>query len=206
MDGKEQRMIIQGEMRIAVVDGNKVLTGYAARFNQRSEPLGGFVEEIAPGAFANVLAQDVRALFNHDPSKVLGRTTNGTLRLAEDQYGLRYDIDLPDTPTGAEVYELVRRGDVSQSSFTFDVDVADKTAYTWQRGAATELPLRIVRKVRKLYDIAPVTMPAYPQTSVQARDLASLGMPEEDDAPTRDDDTVVLDAADAEARARQLDL
>lgn len=92
--------------RIETRSGTKPgIRGYAAVFNQLSEDLGGFRERVLPGAFKDCLAAspDVRCLFNHDPNAVLGRTKAGTLRLAEDNKGLHFDCDLPDTRTAAEL-------------------------------------------------------------------------------------------------------
>src|SRR3954447_12981984 len=99
----------------------RLLVGYAAVYGRESHDLGGFREKIAPGAFADVLAADVRCLLNHDPSQVLGRTRSGTLRLQDEQQGLRFECDLPDSPLGHNVREAVARGDVDGASFRFIV-------------------------------------------------------------------------------------
>jgi HK97 family phage prohead protease len=142
---------------------SRTLTGYAAVFGEWSEDLGGFRERLERGAFRNAAEHDVRALWNHDPAFVLGRTTNGTLRLAEDERGLRVEIDPPEGPLYAGFLENVRRGDVSQMSFGFSV-VADEKSY----GKDGER-LRVLKEVR-LYEVSPVTFPAYTQTEVSLRD------------------------------------
>ncbi len=168
---REQRTIEGEELRIADDESGKI-EGYAAVFNRKSVPLGfmGFREQIAPGAFSETIkTADVRALFNHDPSMVLGRTTNGTLTLEEDKKGLRVSIDPPNTTWANDVRELIKRGDVSQMSFGFEM-VADE----WDESGKT--PLRTLRQVN-LFDVSPVTFPAYPQTSVKARTmLAEVGL------------------------------
>jgi HK97 family phage prohead protease len=107
----------------------------------------------------------VRALFNHDANFVLGRSTSGTLRLIEDDKGLRYDVDVPDTTWARDLMVSVKRGDVSQSSFAFEV-----TEEEWDYGKRGEMPMRTIKSVR-LYDVSPVTYPAYSATSVSARSL-----------------------------------
>jgi HK97 family phage prohead protease len=138
------------------------LVGYASVFNVESEDLGGFTEQIAPGAFRNVLAgnPDVRCLLNHDPNMLLGRTLNGTLVLREDANGLYYECTVPDTSAGRDVLTLAERGDISQSSFGFRI--ADEE---WSMDGTK----RIIRSVSALYDVSPVTYPAYPTASAQAR-------------------------------------
>lgn len=132
-----------------------VIAGHAAVFNKLSQNLGGFVEQVAPGAFAKTLQEaDVRALFNHEPNLVLGRNKSGTLRMAEDNIGLFYELDVPDTTVGRDLVYLMRRGDISQSSFAFRV-IEDEWGLTEQ-----EFPLRTLREVA-LYDVSPVTYPAY---------------------------------------------
>jgi len=151
-------------------DGTKPqLRGYAAVFNEETVIGDYFREVILPGAFAGAVARDdVRANFNHEPTLVLGRTIAGTLRLHEDDHGLVYEIDTPDTSYARDLMVSVERGDVSQSSFMFDV-----TGEAWDYPAAGSglLPLRKITGV-KLYDVAPVTFPAYEGTSVSARALA----------------------------------
>jgi HK97 family phage prohead protease len=142
-------------------DAGGALTGYAAVFNSETVIAGLFREVIKPGAFADAVSRDdVRALYNHDPNFVLGRTTSGTLTLSEDETGLRYDVVPPDTTWANDLMVSVKRGDVSQSSFAFQV-----TEQRWidasKRG---ELPTREILKVA-LFDVSPVTYPAYDATS-----------------------------------------
>jgi uncharacterized protein len=136
----------------------KTLHGYAAVYNVESEDLGGFREKIAPGAFSGVLDADVRALLNHDPSQVLGRTKSGTLRLFDEQRGLRFEVDLPDSPLGENVREAVRRKDIDGASFRFTVD-----RDSWSGD------LRTVESVRELKDVTVATFGAYPAASVELR-------------------------------------
>lgn len=146
-------------------DGPTRLTGYAAVFNTEARIADVFVERIAPGAFSQAIAtDDVRALFNHDANFVLGRTTSGTLTLSEDATGLRYDVEPPDTTWARDLMVSVARGDISQSSFAFSVD---EEAWDYPKGA---LPVRTVVRAR-LFDVSPVTYPAYAETSVSARCL-----------------------------------
>jgi HK97 family phage prohead protease len=156
-----------GEIVELRVDGTPHVSGYAALYHAETEIAGLFREQIAPGAFRSAVdgTDDVRALFNHDPNLVLGRTKSGTLRLKTDAKGLRYDIDMPNTQAAQDVRELIKRGDVTGSSFGFTVDEDDWDDSDVKRG---KLPLRTIRKV-SLFDVSPVTYPAYPQTSVTAR-------------------------------------
>jgi len=99
------------------------LTGYAATFGREARIAPDVIERIAPGAFAASLASgnDILALVDHDPGRVLARTRSGTLRLAEDAHGLRFDLDLPDTQAGRDVLALAERGDLGGMSFGFRV-------------------------------------------------------------------------------------
>jgi HK97 family phage major capsid protein len=136
----------------------RTLHGYAAVYGAESRDLGGFTETIAPGAFANVLGADVRALLNHDASQVLGRTRAGTLRLADEQRGLKFEVDLPDSPLGENVREAVRRGDIDGASFRFVVDQE-----TWDGDKRT------IVSVKDLQDVTVATYGAYPEASVELR-------------------------------------
>ena len=162
-----ERRCVTVDLRAGSEGESRTLEGYAVVFGSVSEDLGGFREIIEPGAFGEALGDrpDVRALFNHDPSYVLGRTTNGTLALVQDAHGLRMAVALPGTSYARDVYALVERGDVSQMSFAFSVR---KGGETW----ATEDGRR-VRRLRSLnlYDVSVVTYPAYQATTVAARAL-----------------------------------
>jgi len=155
------------ELRVAEPEGDEPrrIVGYAARFNVLSVDLGGFRERILPGAFRKHLDEgaDVRALFNHDPSAILGRTAAKTLRLNEDDKGLRFTAILPDTTVGRDVAESIKRGDVTGCSFGFD---ALDDAWHKEGGEV----VRDLRQVR-LWDVSPVTYPAYPDTEVNLRSL-----------------------------------
>lgn len=125
---------------------------------------GGFVEQIAPGAFDRALAedQDVRFLVDHDPSRVLARTASGTLSLSSDKKGLLVDADIADTSIGRDLRVLLERGDVSQMSFGF---VVTRDEWAMQKDG-TEL--RTIHDV-DLFDVSAVTFPAYPQTDAAIR-------------------------------------
>jgi len=143
-------------------NGVDVITGYAATFNALSEELWGFREQIAPGAFDDVLADDVRALFNHDPNFVLGRTTAKTLAISVDQTGLRNEITPPDTQWARDLMTSMKRGDITQQSFAFTVKND-----SWEWNKETDLVTRTILKLERLYDVSIVTYPAYPQTTAQ---------------------------------------
>ena len=147
-------------------EGSDKLTinGYAAVFNSLSHDLGGFRERIDPAAFNEVLENDVRAAFNHDPSMILGRTSAGTLRLSIDDTGLRYEVDLPNSTMGRDLYESVQRGDIAESSFKFTV--LDDEWRDTEEGV-----IRTIKQVGRLIDVAPVSFPAYPDATVAARSL-----------------------------------
>lgn len=145
-------------------DGRAAIIGYAAVYNRLSLDLGGFREEILPGAFDKVLNRqrgkgDVVALFNHDSNIVLGRSSSGTLELSSDDKGLRYVVTPP--VSRADVLELIQRRDVRGSSFAFTVDKSGEAFRPGDDGKA----VRQIREVSGLYDVGPVLVPAYPSTS-----------------------------------------
>jgi uncharacterized protein len=145
---------------------SRTITGYAARYDSWSGDLGGFLEIIRPGAFKKAVSvSDVRALWNHSDDVVLGRTKSGTLRLQDDGHGLRIEID---PPSWADNYlETIRRGDVDQMSFAFTVATGGDR---WSVGADGVTRREIV-EVAELFDVSPVTYPAYKETQVNVREL-----------------------------------
>ena len=154
-----------------------MIVGYAAVFNSNSEDLGGFIEQVDPGAFSKTLAEaDVISTGNHDDGWLLGRSKTGTLRLQTDPNGLRYEVDInPQDPDGQRALAKVKRGDWDGSSFEF-MTVSDQ--WNWDSRPAQRRLLEV-----KLRQVGPVTVPAYPETSAAARALeriaAKLGHPVE---------------------------
>lgn len=165
-EGGERRCLMAGLQLRAARSGKGpgTIVGYAAVFGKFSQDLGGFTEKIAPGAFSAVLNQDVRALVNHSADKLLGRSKSGTLRMVEDELGLRVEIDLPDTQLGRDTAVEVGRGDMDGMSFSFTTDVDQ-----WDWSGQT--PIRTLVKIRDLYDVGPVVFPAYTDTSAAMRSL-----------------------------------
>ncbi|MBN50040.1 MAG: HK97 family phage prohead protease [Spongiibacteraceae bacterium] len=162
----EKRAFTADEMRVETRDdGSKRIVGHAAVFNQLSENLGGFREQIEPGAFDDVLDDDVRALFNHNPDHVLGRTLSKTLKIEQDKTGLRYEIDPPDTQAARDLMVSLERGDISQSSFAFSVGDDD-----WEENDEGVI-IRTIKTFKRLFDVSPVTYPAYPDADVGLRSL-----------------------------------
>lgn len=168
MHKEMERRSIDAEFRVEGNEGEPAkIVGYAAKFNTMSEEMWGFRETIAPGAFAEALKDsDVRALFNHDPNIVLGRNKAGTLSLLEDSVGLRYEITPPDTQTATDLIASIRRGDVTQSSFAFTLHGGGE--HSWKEDADGTVTRTII-KVARLFDVSPVTYPAYPDTESGVR-------------------------------------
>lgn len=167
--GKKQdiefRVVNLDSLEVRTQEGKRpMLTGYAAVFNKLSDIIiGSFREKIDPHAFDETLEEDIRCLLNHDPNFVLGRTKSSTLRLAVDDTGLRIECDPPETQWANDLLVTVGRRDIDQMSFAFECieDEWDKTP---------KMPVRTLKKVR-LFDVSPVTSPAYPQTKVGLRGL-----------------------------------
>jgi HK97 family phage prohead protease len=163
----------------ADADKPRQLAGLAAVFYNAADPGTEFVlmrerdyevvERIMPGAFDAVLAQDVRCLYDHESDRLLGRTKSGTLRLALDAAGLRYEVDLPDTTTGRDVTVSVERKDITGSSFAFSL--ADGGAHWLTEG---NREIRVITRVEALYDVGPVTYPAYEAATTGLRSVDGL--------------------------------
>lgn len=161
-----ERRTVPAEITLrAEGDDGFVIEGHAAVFDDLSVNLGGFREKIDRGAFRKVLKDkpDVRALFNHDPNLVLARSTAGTLDLKEDTTGLVYRADVAPTSYAADLRVLMDRGEVTQSSFAFRV--ADDS---WDEDDEGRL-VRTIREFSELFDVSPVTYPAYPTTDAAPR-------------------------------------
>ncbi len=158
-----------GEVRAEQHDDQPThIIGYGSVFNSRSEPLWGFREIIKPGAFDDVLGDDVRGLFNHDPNFILGRSSSGTLSLSVDDKGLRYDIVAPATQTILDlVLAPMQRGDINQSSFAFRVARDGEHWYEDDEG----IVIREISRFSRLFDVSPVTYPAYQEADSGVRSM-----------------------------------
>ena len=159
----ERRYLKTSELRVVEKDGGlPMLEGYAIVYNTLSQDLGWFREIIKPGAFADsIKTDDIRALKNHDPNLILGRNKAGTLRLFDEEKGLRVEIDLPDVSYARDLAVSIKRGDLNQMSFGFFVDDEGCTWFTDEQGATTRT---IVKGT--LDDVSAVTYPAYTETSI----------------------------------------
>lgn len=162
---KSQKLVrtIQTELQTREEESEPIIEGYFAVFNSDYDMGWDMHESIMPGAFSNTISDDVRALINHNSTLVLGRTTAHTLELREDSHGLwgRIRINTKDTDA-MNLYERVRRGDVNQCSFGFDI-ISEETEFRDD----DSVHFRITEV--KLYEVSPCTFPAYEETSVSAR-------------------------------------
>lgn len=162
----EKRNLTTNSVEIREDDeGKRTLTGYAIKWEMKSVTMGWrrFREQFKRGAFTESLTnEDQLALWSHDTSKVLGRTKNGTLRLFEDEIGLRFELDLLDTTLGDDAYKTIKRGDVDGVSFGFQM-----LKQEWDE-ADPDNVIRTVTKA-KLLEISPVAFPAYPDSQISAR-------------------------------------
>lgn len=147
---------------------SRIVRGYAAVFNKDSEDFGGWVERIAPGAFDDVLNDDVVALFNHDPNLVLARNSK-TLKIGVDKTGLWYEFSAPDTTAGNDLLTNLKLENVRSSSFSFTLKEV-KWSFSKEKG---QPDVRTVMKIERLFDVSPVTYPAYPDTTVAQRSYKS---------------------------------
>lgn len=154
----------QGELKTRADEGQDMfIEGYFAVFGQETELWPGAYEELAQGAFDETLGNDIRALINHDTTLVLGRNKAGTLELRADSYGLWGRVKInPNDSDAVNVYERVKRGDVDQCSFGFNI-LAEET--DWRDDGTVKWT---VTKV-DLHEVSVCTFPAYEQTGIQAR-------------------------------------
>ena len=202
----ERRSMKVRELRIKDEgDDSNCIEGYAAVFNEETVIGEWFREIIRPGAFSRAIKekQDVRALFNHSADHVLGRTKSGTLELDENKKGLWIEIDPPDTQPARDVLELIRRGDISEMSFAFTVHGPNGDEWDETEIKKGKLPLRTLVDL-DLYDVSPVTFPAYEGTEVGLRSVESIFNDHlqslEGQAPEGDDDPKPAGLEPAEAR------
>lgn len=155
---------IQAELKTRADDSQEMfIEGYFAVFGRETELWPGAFEEIAPGAFDETLGNDIRALINHDTTLVLGRNKASTLELKSDSYGLWGRIKInPNDSDAVNVHERVKRGDVDQCSFGFNI-LAEET--DWREDGTVKWT---VTKI-DLHEVSVCTFPAYEETGVQAR-------------------------------------
>jgi uncharacterized protein len=173
----ERRFVKGGQVR-AKKDDKPSIDGVGAVYDQDYDN-GWFIERMKPGTFKRAIdeKQDVRCLFNHDPNNVLGRTKSGTLRISDASDGLHYECDTnPDTRIAADVHSMIDRGDVDGCSISFVV-----RSQAWREETNDKGETTYIREIEDvdLFDVGPVTFPAYEQTSVTARSLWPNGVPEE---------------------------
>lgn len=167
----EQRYLKMHDIKTREADDQMVIEGYFAVYGDIYEVWPGATESIAPGAFAEALGGDIRALYNHDHDIVLGRTGPGTLTLRDDDRGLWGSIAInPKDSDAVNAYERIARGDVSGCSIGFDIvsertDIHDDGSVHWT-----------IEKINPLYEVSPCTFPAYTATSIEARgrDMAKI--------------------------------
>ena len=188
MPNKELRIL--RSLPVLKREGSKnLIVGYAARFNEWSHDLGGFRERIAPGAFSEALKDtNILGLYNHNPDHLLGRNGAGTMKTWEDSEGLMYEIDADvEQQFVSDLLRKLERKDLFGSSFSFRLRY-DDTTWEWQEEEGSEeLPSRTILRVEKIYDVGPVTQPAYPTTTTgirspenilqEFRDLHNSNMP-----------------------------
>lgn len=169
IEGAERRHVTH-KVEFRADDNGSTIEGVASSVNKRYN-LGWFEEEVMPGAFDDVLKDDVRALFNHDPNLPLARSVDGegTLKLSIDsEGGLKYSYKTPNRTYAKDLEDAIRSGDVSQSSFAFTIE-----SETWIERKG-DIPLRQINKIDKLFDVSPVTYPANPNTSAAKRSFENI--------------------------------
>lgn len=170
MRNKEVRYLTKDFEIRAREDGTKTVSGYVVKFNKRSHLIyGEFYEKVAKGAFTRSLQQNtIKALWNHRSDFVLGSTGSGTLRLEEDDIGLRFELDLPNSSWGNDAYESIQRGDVDGVSFGFFVREDN-----WEFLKDEDLYERTLLDV-DMHEISPTPFPAYPDSEIGKRSIEGI--------------------------------
>lgn len=162
----ELRQIDGLEVRAESEDGGAVIAGRGIPYGEWSEDLGGFRERLLPNTFRESLADDdIRALFNHNADIVLGRKSNGTLRLSEGERGVSYEVDVNrDDADAMSAVARIKRGDITGNSFGFWIESRDDQEWEERDG----MMWRTIKRAR-LRELGPQTFPAYPQSDVGVR-------------------------------------
>ncbi|MCP4539810.1 MAG: HK97 family phage prohead protease [Chloroflexi bacterium] len=163
----ETRINTETAPEVRKTDTGRVIFGYAAVFNSLSHDLGGFREKIAPGAFTESLADDpdVSARIQHAGGvTTVGRTRSGTLKVWQDDKGIPFELDVPDTNAGRDMEVLIERGDIDKASFAFTLRGENADEWDFE----SDPPIRTLLNL-DLHDVAPVDGPAYEATSVGVR-------------------------------------
>ena len=171
-----ERRTYDAELRVDSAGYGKktpTIRGYAAKFNTLSQPMpiydegrmiGTFREQLVPGCFASSLStSDVRCLINHDPNQIMGRSVSGTLRMKEDETGLFFENDPPETSYSKDIQVSMQRGDISQCSFSFKVALGGD-----EYRKDPDVPngyIRSIRKIDQMFDVSVVTYPVYLDTN-----------------------------------------
>lgn len=201
IEGAERRYFVS-EVRSSATEGKaSTVEGYAAKFDSITT-IGSYYpyeEEISTGAFDDVLDDDVRCLFNHDPNYILARSNQGkgTLKLEVDSVGLKYSYDSPKRSYADDLLDSIDKGDVSQSSFAFRIK---EQKWSYGDPAKGTLDKRTILKFEKLFDVSPVTYPAYADTEVAKRSMEESRKNETPPAgeETRSDNNKELNAFEAQ--------
>lgn len=177
----QSRSITFESRELQVSEEGRSYSGYGVVFNSDSVPMVIWdekrgivevVEQITPDSLREANTDDVISAFNHDFNKIMGRTSAGTLELSQDSKGIFYKFEVPNTSYGNDLIESTKRGDIKGSSFVFSMD--------WEAGYSIEERedgklLAIPNKINRMYEIGPVVMPAYPETTAQSRSSALAG-------------------------------
>ncbi len=191
----ETRHVLHEETRAKVINADtRTIRGYGIVFDKESVDLraGGrvFREVIRPEAMQGIDMSRMLAMHNHDSNRLIGNAASGTMRTGIDATGVWYEVDLPNSPTGEDVLETVRRGDTQGSSFQFTI-APDGEKWSMRGGKA----FREVTKFGGVYEMGPVSEPAYPDTSIGARSLEAMEAAEKQERDAADKDWSVGNSA-----------